>query len=255
MLPNSIDSAARTTGQEVTPEQQTLFRQQGYLYIQGALRKELVQPVKTHVLNELKRLNIWSGGRTLSKRMKDLPAFQQVGNLGQLIRYPDLQHRLVTRELYFLMCQLTGVSLVSAQNAQLLLSLPHQAEWTLEGLNWHRDISRSRPAVNPGIQAFVLVDDVATHGGATLALAGSHRLGKEHRETPGMDKLIASAAGNRAAVDGIDLSVLEMAGRAGDVYLMDMRLLHTPSINATRNVRMMATVRYFANADVIESRK
>jgi hypothetical protein len=35
-----------------------------------------------------------------------------------------------------------------------------------------------------------------------------------------------------------------MSGRAGDVYLMDMRLLHTPSINSTNKVRMMATVRY-----------
>jgi hypothetical protein len=41
------------------------------------------------------------------------------------------------------------------------------------------------------------------------------------------------------------IHLVEMSGRAGDVFLMDMRILHTPSINATRNVRMMATTRCF----------
>jgi ectoine hydroxylase-related dioxygenase (phytanoyl-CoA dioxygenase family) len=34
-----------------------------------------------------------------------------------------------------------------------------------------------------------------------------------------------------------------MCGRAGDVFLMDMRVLHTPSVNATKQPRMMATTR------------
>jgi hypothetical protein len=32
---------------------------------------------------------------------------------------------------------------------------------------------------------------------------------------------------------------------SGDVFLMDLRLLHTPSVNATKNERMMATARCF----------
>ena len=47
------------------------------------------------------------------------------------------------------------------------------------------------------------------------------------------------------ALDEYGLSIIEMSGKAGDVYLMDMRLLHTPSINATKNIRMMATARFF----------
>jgi ectoine hydroxylase-related dioxygenase (phytanoyl-CoA dioxygenase family) len=46
----------------------------------------------------------------------------------------------------------------------------------------------------------------------------------------------------------LGIAIVEMPGRAGDVYLMDMRLLHTPSINATKNVRMMATTRFLLQA-------
>jgi hypothetical protein len=46
----------------------------------------------------------------------------------------------------------------------------------------------------------------------------------------------------------LGITIVEMSGRAGDLYLMDMRLLHTPSINSTKNIRMMATTRVFLNA-------
>ncbi len=43
--------------------------------------------------------------------------------------------------------------------------------------------------------------------------------------------------------NGLGVSIMEMSGRAGDVFLMDMRLLHTPSVNSTKRMRMMATSR------------
>jgi len=39
------------------------------------------------------------------------------------------------------------------------------------------------------------------------------------------------------------ITLVEMSGQADDVFLMDMRLLHTPPINATDRLRMMATCR------------
>ncbi len=35
-----------------------------------------------------------------------------------------------------------------------------------------------------------------------------------------------------------------MTGTAGDVYLMDMRILHAPSVNATTRARLVVTGRY-----------
>lgn len=144
------------------------------------------------------------------------------------------------------MCQLAGAPL-AAQDVQLLISLPHKLNWTIEGLNWHRDISKSRTRGIPGVQAFVLLDNVTVKGGATLALAGSHRLESQSHATTGISERIGDKADHSFKLGDIELSIIEMAGRAGDVYLMDMRLLHTPSINSTKNVRMMATARYFAS--------
>ena len=231
---------------KVTPEQEELFRDQGYLYLRGALSKETVQPVKAHVLRELKKQNIWAQGKVLSSRLKELPAFQQVSRLGQLINYPLLRRQLIPDPLYAIVCRLSGTSLASEQEAKLLISLPHQGESTLEGLDWHRDISKSVTGQVPGVQAFILLDNLPSHGGATLALAGSHRLSGPSRSRKNIEELLGNNSGTRMVMDGVELSILEMSGKMGDVYLMDMRLLHTPSINATSNVRLMATVRFFA---------
>jgi hypothetical protein len=58
-------------------------------------------------------------------------------------------------------------------------------------------------------------------------------------------ELLKTSRALEADLRGTGLTLVEMAGRAGDVYLMDMRVLHTPSLNATRNLRMMATTRFF----------
>ncbi|MGV3527217.1 MAG: phytanoyl-CoA dioxygenase family protein [Candidatus Sericytochromatia bacterium] len=228
----------------MTPEQATLFREQGYLYLPGALPPEAVRPVKNHVLNGLKQHKIWAGGRSLSPRLKDVPMFQQVGKINQLIPSAGLAERLVPPALLALINRLAGGPLSGGQDAQLLISLPQQGEWRLEGLNWHRDIGKPKQDVLPGIQVFALLDQLLPHGGATLALAGSHRFKNPAQAQQGLENLIQTGA-QQWVTEGIPLSLLEMTGRAGDVYLMDMRLLHTPSINATPYLRMMATVRYF----------
>lgn len=226
----------------MTSEQEKIFHDTGCLHIPGALTKNLVAPVKAYILNELKRQDIWASGRNLSQKIKAIPVFQQTTTLGQLITYPDLNKKLISQTILTTMIKLVGKSLL-AQESQLLISLPHPMDWTLENLNWHRDVAISIPDSIPGIQVFFLLDDVVMKGGATLAVAGSHRIKNQSllKET-----VAALAKGNAEGMqEGVKLSILEMAGKAGDIYLMDMRLLHTPSINASRNPRLMATTRYF----------
>lgn len=96
----------------------------------------------------------------------------------------------------------------------------------------------------PGVQAFFLVDDVAPHGGATLALAGSHKLRQGgQRSLSHLREALKSDVSLEDTLRAFDLKVLEMSGQAGDVYLMDMRTLHTPAINDSNKIRMMATCR------------
>jgi hypothetical protein len=227
----------------MTPEQISSFHEEGCVLLKGALTKQVVKPLADHVHAELQRAKLVGTGRGASPIPK-LPAFQQVTRLGQLIRVPDAQAPVLAKAMRPLVDGLRALTSITTQPAQLLVSLPLQGRWTLEALPWHVDVpSPSRRAI-PGIQAFALLDDVAPRGGATLALARSHRLDEAARRE--VRELLRTKADLERGLAASGLSVVEMAGRAGDVYLMDMRLLHSPSINATKRVRMMATVRYLA---------
>lgn len=102
------------------------------------------------------------------------------------------------------------------------------------------------------MQAFILIDDVQPQGGSTLALAGSHKLhyvsrGSNAHEILRRDSDFGSMPEKYLKpqiVAGTQIQIVEMSGRAGDVYLMDLRVLHSPSVNATKHIRMMATNRY-----------
>lgn len=222
------------------------FRAHGYVRLSGFHPRKRMAPVRQQLLDELKRLKIWAAGKSLSSAWRGMPPFQQIARLATLVKAPGVHESWMTSELLANVAALAGREPGREQLAtQLLLSLPHQGNWTLQGLNWHVDVTAEPPERLPGIQAFVLIDDVAPHGGATLALAGSHRIhggpgaaGRSLRERLKMSK---DLPGDLQAL-GID--IVEMSGSAGDVFLMDMRLLHTPSINATRHIRMMATSRF-----------
>ena len=230
----------------LTPEQRSFFGEHGYLLLKAAIPKAPARALREQVLEDLKRLKIWASGKTLSAPLRQLPAFQQINKLSGLIKPADLQARLIPAELRAAIDSLAGGKLVAAEG-QMLVSLPRQGDWTLAGLNWHTDVSATDPKRIPGIQAFVLIDDVQPQGGATLAMAGSHRLaslgtagqafrGKLHQPEALADEMRRHG-----------FSVVEMCGQAGDLYLMDMRTLHTPSINASDKLRIMATVRYLAD--------
>lgn len=225
----------------MTPEQKSFFQENGYLHLRRFYSKVQIEPLQRHVLDELKRLRLWASGRKLSNALDRLPHFQQIARLSQMVGRPqDLQQRLITPELVAAMRALAKVDLVSAQDAQWLLSLPHGEPWSLAGLNWHVDVADGVQAhALPGVQAFVLLDDVAPRGGATVAITGSHR-------DPGIRSWLQKDGDVERQLRSRGFEILEMAGQAGDVYLMDMRLLHAPSINAAKAPRLMATARYFA---------
>ena len=226
----------------MTPAQETLFRQKGYLFLKGAIPKNQLTPVKERVLDKLKRLKIWSSGKTLSPSIKKIPPFQQITKLSGSIKEDDLCSK-VNKQLVAAITSLSEKDLVPSPS-QLLISLPNQGDWTINGLNWHTDISSSARRHLPGIQVFVLIDDVQPHGGATLALAGSHLLSDRETSRRELREILRESSDLDRDLGSMNLSIVEMSGQAGDVYLMDMRALHTPSLNSTKRLRIMATVRY-----------
>jgi hypothetical protein len=221
------------------------FQQHGYLRLEAFHPRKKMQDIKRHILDDLKRLKAWTPGKGLPSQIRTLPMFQQIGKLSAMVKVPGLHEALMTPELRADMARLAGRALPAQEGTQLLLSPPHQGAWTLERLNWHVDVTARPPDRLPGVQAFMLIDDVAPQGGGTLVLAGSH---KAHAR-PGAPASLREALKQiappalKTRLEALGVSIVEMSGQAGDVYLMDMRLLHTPSINATKHLRMMATAR------------
>lgn len=230
-------------GADMTPQQLSSFNEQGYLLLRGAIPTKSLNKVRNDILDELKRLNMWASGKRLSAVNKTLTPFQETVKISSSIRLEHLHDKLLPDQITSLLPKLAGRDLAFTHQ-QLLISLPNQGAWSLAGLNWHTDVASSSSDLVPGIQAFILIDKVKTHGGGTLALAGSHRFNRRNNLRGKAGEILR--AGGDVTLLGPNISIVEMSGEAGDVYLMDMRVLHTPSINATHNVRIMATVRYLA---------
>ncbi|RYF34841.1 MAG: hypothetical protein EOO26_03065 [Comamonadaceae bacterium] len=229
------------TGKMFNPSELDSFHGQGYLRLSGVHSTARLNTLKQKILRELSRLGIRNGGKNAGGSLQSLTPFQQIVRLSSMVKV-DVHDVLGTPEIHSAISGLTGATAVADQGSQLLLSLAHQGRWSLDGLNWHVDIASRPEAPIPGVQAFYLIDEVVPHGGATLALARSHRMtadassrlrGSLKKPPEVQEALLAS-----------NTEIIEMSGRAGDVFLMDMRLLHTPSINASRNIRMMATTRF-----------
>jgi ectoine hydroxylase-related dioxygenase (phytanoyl-CoA dioxygenase family) len=53
------------------------------------------------------------------------------------------------------------------------------------------------------------------------------------------------------AIDGVEVEVVEVTGRPGDAYLLDMRILHAGAPNASTRPRIMTTHRFW-RADKVE---
>lgn len=228
----------------LSAEQCQHFQEQGVLYLPGAVPEKSLLPVQKKIYGALKSQKIWAGGRFLSATVRDLPPFQQVTHLGRAINVPELHQHLQAPVITLALSALTPQRLTADPDVQLLVSLPQSTPWSIQALPWHVDISKSQHHRLPGIQIFVLLDTLAPQGGATLALAGSHHLSVTQRQR--LYGVLKTDCHPEMQWENHKLSVLEMTGRTGDVYVMDMRVLHAPSLNARpSSLRLMATQRYF----------
>jgi len=148
-----------------------------------------------------------------------------------------------------------------------LITFPTAGPWQIPAVGWHVDSHRWSSGAVPGVVAFTLVEQVHPHGGGTLVLAGSHHLtwrlcqrsGGFARtselksdlawEHPWLAQLWAAPTRDPerirrctevgVRIHGIDVSVVEVSGDAGDVVLMNPRCLHAPAPNASVAPRVM----------------
>lgn len=230
-------------GAELSSSERVFFRERGYLRLEQAVPRTHLEPLRKRIAEELGRRGIRPSGRGIPKALSDLPVFQQITKLSQMVAVSDLEANVLPESVAAAIRSLAPTKVTSKQS-QLLLSPPRQGAWSLDGLNWHTDVSPRTERI-PGIQAFVVIQDLDERGGATLLLAGSHRVAKDAPTNARLREALRSGRDLEDALRDLELSLVPASGKAGDVLLMDMRVLHTPSINASDQLRAVATVRYF----------
>ena len=189
-----------------------------------------------------------------------------LGKLNRSDEFPEL----LGERLASLIEKLVGAPVAPlAPGQQILFSLPDSANWSIPSDMWHTDLPKFAERATPGLQAFTFLDDIEAHGGATLVVAGSHRLlnqysslsskeVKDHLRKEEFFKnlfdphrpAMANLGDAVGIVGDVKLQVVELTGRVGDLYLMDLRVLHAPAPNSSEKARIMPTCR-FPSSEVV----
>ena len=157
----------------------------------------------------------------------------------------------------------------------LLLTFPSPGPWFLPNQSWHMDLQIAVNAAsekNPGVQVFAILEPLAVRGGATIALAGSHRLVRQlarqpeligegrskdftnavKRAAPSLRDLWSRDLGenrenrylvNPVDVSGIPVQAVEFTGDPGDVIFMHPWIIHAASPNRGDRPRIVITER------------
>lgn len=245
------------------------FKERGILRLENFIPAALANQAKEITLEKLSKF--YQNGRWNYESVKDLPfpKANKVFNkqLGSLKPFKSLQ----TPELLAVIAQLMGEDAIPWMKFQSLISVPDCTNWEVPATTWHLDM----PAIDnkgfPGIQMFTFLTEVRPGGGGTLVIAGSHRqldeldnfkskavravLKKEaffrnlwSKEFPSRLSLMEETPTER----GGSVQVVEMHGKPGDVYLMDLRILHTVAPNGLDTPRIMLTQR-FARKEMLEA--
>jgi hypothetical protein len=248
----------------LTRQQREIFAGRGVLNLRGLLSPERVRRAREEVLRRLEKHGLWKDGAwhfgATKPKWPDrgLKASKVIGNksaeVEALLDEPALcaaidvllEGRPFDRAVY--------------KRPQVLFTLPSAGAWTFP-TEWHSDCPRLASGRFAGVQLFTFLDIVEPRGGGTLVIAGSHRLDNGRTTRPSelqrvfgreaffRDLFFAERAGENAAlpsgvVGDIPLEVVELIGAPGDVWLLDLRILHCGAPNASDRPRMMATYRY-----------
>jgi hypothetical protein len=238
------------------------FRERGFMRVRAAFSDHEAAAMRAAVWRVLQRSGIrendpatWSTERpTHLQALKDDPVFG--GAWGQ-------RTRAAIGEI------LGSVSCLEPRSwGGFFITFPSAGEWNVPSSAWHADARYTSALAPPeGVRLHALMGEVEPRSGATLLLAGSHKLlhrwFKNHPPRPGARgidhrkslmshpyiRILHEAAGPNERIarfmerieecDGIALQVVENIGAAGDVILVHPLLLHAASLNAGRAPRFL----------------
>jgi hypothetical protein len=251
----------------LSSDQLAEFAARGVLKLSRLIPAETVRRAREAVLAPLARRGLWQDGAWRLDAVPR-PSYPKTGlKVGRAIGHdhPELQALIEAPDLAAAVDQLMDGHPFDRRfwgaRPQVLFTLPNIDVWRLPREGWHTDGIRTASGASPGAQVLGFLDHVRPGGGGTLVVAGSHQIANEGRpmrireitrrlrREPFFRELMAgrfSTAGGlpKARVGDVTVEVLELTGEPGDVWLMDMRMLHSPAPNAADRPRMMFTCRF-----------
>lgn len=251
----------------LSEEQLSQFEREGVLKLEQLVSSEGVARARQAVLRPLAALGLWRDGNW-SLNAHPRPAWPATGlkparDIGH--RHPEVEALIEEPGVKAVVERLLGGATFDRKvypRPQILASLPNSGPWVLPN-GWHTDVPRLASGACPGVQLFTFLEAVESQGGGTLVVAGSHRLLNDGRglrvkeitsalrsepffqelfrlRGPGVDTEIFPLG----RVDGTRVRVMELTGEPGDVWLMDLRILHAAAPNSTDRPRLMVTHRF-----------
>lgn len=246
----------------LAPELQDSFQKSGVTLLKGAYPSAFVDELREKVYEQLASHNIhtcdpasWQAieGRSLSRLLKNIS--RAIPGLKKL--YTD-EMRHVAELL------LDTKDGIREMRPSFLLTPPNSLMgtnvecWHVPATLWHADSPRFPENKPLGLRMFLYLNDVRKHGGGTLMVLGSHKLGAEgrHLSSKRLKRKLNKHnyfrtlwnKGNHDAdalidqevvVEGENVKLTEMTGDAGDLLLWDSRLLHNFSPNLSDHPRML----------------
>ena len=257
----------------LSQEEKESFVKWGFVKIDALIPNEVVDPIREAVLDRLCRHGFW--GEEGWKAPADAEAEMKLRNTIKEISRSSKSLRpiLTERVLSYARDLVSGDEVeMSPPITQFLFTAPRSyvmnhdgrwnGKWEVPRSIWHLDMPRSRSIGPPGPEMFTFLNKVEPKGGGTLILAGSHRLlnDVDYLSSKGVKRklkrhayfreLTGKGDGDRSRfleeigdIDNVPVKVVELTGDPGDVYFVDLRLLHSLGANTSDQPRMMIAQR------------
>jgi ectoine hydroxylase-related dioxygenase (phytanoyl-CoA dioxygenase family) len=242
-----------------TPSERESFTTHGLFRRQDFLSNKKLADARSLIFAHLEHAGIWRDG---SWHFEQTAPDYGMALIKPLNHHPTIVE-LASGEAFAAASELADDPLDLPGHPALLFTLPNATTWTLPYQNWHVDTPLLPEGGVPGVQIFAILERVEAGGGGTLAVMGSHRLVREEVRMSSADlrkkleretyfsELMSNSTDDRMRflneighVGDVELKVAEMTGEPGDVYFMNMRVLHTISPNKLRVPRITLTQRY-----------
>ncbi len=247
------------------PTERDRFEATGLIKLPNLLPDELTGRALARVHEQLEQAGLRKEGDWRLERLGDEPVSRRNKKFLKQLKNARVFADLVTPDLIAAVQEAAGGAVTPMmERPQLLFSLPRPGAWSVPHNVWHVDLPKlpNRRRV-PGVQAFAMLDTVGPEGGGTVVVEGGHHLlldipflGSRQvkyrlRREPYFRELMSKKTPDRGRflhesvpVGPTRLRVVELTGRRGDVYLVDMRLLHAPAPNVSAAPRIMWTHRF-----------